>query len=311
MNANKGRRIKPLGDSPLSRRRLIQMGSASTVSLGLSRELPRQSGAEDVIGFPAAGIQVMGDALLLAIDSVSLPLRKNLVLYLSKPAVHPYPVLTPSRDKPDPDFLGTQFYGTVRDRDTFRMWYTAVSLGANPDWPSEAKAQLESYRHTVFRGPFCYAESGDGITWNKPNLRRFPFKGSRDHNALAIPDADSIGATVIKDDEDPDPRRRYKLAYVYYEYPRAGYRGPRRLASLRTAVSTNGLDWEVGPRDLLDDIVEQGSFYKHNRVYIFNAQKAGGAYRGDGGHLDGMADWGRDDLVFSVAAQEDHPAFWQ
>ena len=58
--------------------------------------------------------RVHGDMLLLAIDDVSLPFRKNLGLYLSKPAVRPEAVLKPSPfGSGAPDDLAAHFYGTV------------------------------------------------------------------------------------------------------------------------------------------------------------------------------------------------------
>ena len=48
---------------------------------------------------------------LLAIDDVSLPLRKNVCLYLSKPTVCQEPVLTPSpADSNAPDNLATHSF---------------------------------------------------------------------------------------------------------------------------------------------------------------------------------------------------------
>ena len=62
--------------------------------------------------FPATGAQVGRQAVLLAIDEVSFPLRDRLSAYLSKPDVRPEPVLTPDRDDPDaPDNAATHFYG--------------------------------------------------------------------------------------------------------------------------------------------------------------------------------------------------------
>ena len=64
--------------------------------------------------FPLTGITAEGEAVLLAIDEVSLPLRSNLCYYMTKPTVRPEPVLTPSRDNPNaPDYLATHFYGSV------------------------------------------------------------------------------------------------------------------------------------------------------------------------------------------------------
>ena len=132
--------------------------------------------------------------VLLAIDDVSLPLRKNVCLYLSKPAVRAEPVLVPSPvESTAPDNLAAHFYGTVlHDAGKFRMWYYACHRGLNPDWPSRKKQQVarkpgwltgakEGFE--VGQGPLCYAESDDGITWTKPALGQVLFKGSRTNNA--------------------------------------------------------------------------------------------------------------------------------
>src|SRR5688572_32871222 len=80
--------------------------------------------------FPATGTRVEKSAVLLAIDDVSWPLRKNLCLTLSKPDVRSEPVLTPNAENPNaPDALAAHFYGTVlHDEGTFRMWYYPCSF---------------------------------------------------------------------------------------------------------------------------------------------------------------------------------------
>jgi len=111
-----------------------------------------------------------GPAALLAIDDVSLPLKRHLCYYLSKPQVRPEPVLTPSRDNPPaPDYLAAHFYGTVLfDQGKFRMWYYPCHLDRNPDWASELKAQAERWKDRIIPGPLCYAGSADGLYWEKP-----------------------------------------------------------------------------------------------------------------------------------------------
>ena len=136
--------------------------------------------------------------LLLAIDDVSLPLRKNVCLYLSKPVVRAAPVLEPSPVGTNaPDNLAAHFYGTVLhdtayDGAKFRLWYYACHRGANPDWPPR-KAQQVAKKPAgidqdleVVPGPLCYAESDDGIAWRKPSLGQVLFKGSRENNALDL-----------------------------------------------------------------------------------------------------------------------------
>ena len=64
--------------------------------------------------FPPTGTRAPGPAVLLAIDDLSLPLRKDVCLYLSKPKVRPEPVLAPSPlESNAPDNLAAHFYGTA------------------------------------------------------------------------------------------------------------------------------------------------------------------------------------------------------
>ena len=218
---------------------------------------------------------------LLAIDNESLPLRRNLCLYLSKPAVRPEPVLAPSPfGSGAPDDSAAFFYGTVlHDAGTFRMWYYACHWGKNPDWPPRMMQQIARspgwFRGEcpLFQGPICYAESDDGITWTKPALGQVLFKGSRANNAVALPHTITAGVNVIKDDDDPDPARRYKMVYEFFpdqadpgieEY---GYR-----PSIALAVSPDGIAWNVTGIPFRNQFVEQASFIKHNGQYIVHYQ---------------------------------------
>jgi hypothetical protein len=225
----------------------------------------------DLFFFPSTGIRVPR-AILLAIDDFSLPLRRNLCYYLSKPKVWPRPVLTPSRDNPNaPDYLATHFYGSVLydegkpfdgAQGKFRMWYYAVHLG---DGPKDLR-----------EGPMCYAESDDGIHWVKPALRQFEFKGSLDHNAIKLPELRTEGNFVIKDELDPDPARRYKLVY--------NYRPPDRSWTIRTATSPDGLHWTAGPEGPFHTFIEHASVYRFNGLFFVSGQMHN---RGEGGHAQG------------------------
>lgn len=83
------------------------------------------------------------------------------------------------------------FFSTLRDGGLYRMYYTAFDL------PST---------HPFF---ICYAESLDGIRWEKPSLQQIEFNGSRDNNIIL---SDCACAYVLK---DPNPActedERYKL----------------------------------------------------------------------------------------------------
>lgn len=216
--------------------------------------------------FPTTGVTTKDKAMLLAIDNVSLPLRRNLCYYITRPKVYPEPVLTPSRDNPNAvDYIGCHFYGAVLYEDgKFRMWYYPVSLGRNPDITPEQKRLTESWKPDLWLGTVCYAESDDGIHWTKPNLGQLLFKGNRDNNALDLPDALIEGVHVIRDDEDPDPNRRYKMVCNVF---------PQSLPTIRTATSPDGIHWTAAKETALGgDFIEESSFYKFNGLYFVNGQ---------------------------------------
>ena len=149
----------------------------------------------------------------------------------------------------------------LRDRGKFRMWYTGCGLPR----PGEGDSPL-------LEGPHCYAESDDGLRWTKPKLGKALFRGSRDHNALCFPETaegaatrwNVIGANVIKEENDPDPARRYKLVYEVIH---------RGRAKLRTATGPDGINWAVAP-GLLAGRMEQTCLYKFNGLYAINGHVA-------------------------------------
>ena len=203
---------------------------------------------------------VDGKALMLAIDDHWLPFKRNLCYYLSKPDIRKQPVLAPSRDNPNaPDYQATHFYGTVLlDEGKYRMWHYAKA----EEKPKPAESSL-----------VCYAESSDGINWTKPNLGQVMFKGSRDNNIIKLIGQCQYGPNVIKDEEDPDPQRRYKMVYnPIQEKGEAADRWGQPISTIRTATSPDGIEWTVGADFPVDVFVEQGSFFKHEGLYIVHGQ---------------------------------------
>lgn len=225
---------------------------------------PPPSPKEGGFAFPGTSLRVPGQAVLLGIDEVALPLRRNLCLYLSKPKVRKEPVLIPTRDDPQsPDFMATSFYGAVlHDQGKFRMWYYAIH-------PKPGLTDL-------IEGPVCYAESVDGIQWTKPKLGQALFKGSRENNVVALPGDRSEGVAVIRDADDPDPQRRYKMIYNASD--------PQLAWTLRTATSADGLRWQAGPERPIGSFLEFCSLYRHAGSYFVNSQIFG---RGEGGRAQG------------------------
>ena len=91
----------------------------------------------------------------------------------------------------------------------FKMWYR-TSLPLKSSDIRRSQEPEGGYKA-------CYAVSDDGVRWEKPSLGQTDFNGSKDNNILppAIGGMQQIRRpNLIKDYEDPDPERRYKMIYM-------------------------------------------------------------------------------------------------
>jgi hypothetical protein len=141
------------------------------------------------------------------------------------------PVLWPSETWEPPKAI---VYGSVlRDEGKFKMWYLS--------------------------GPgVAYAESDDGIRWNKPRFDLTLVAGERS-NILFGRRSDTEGPDafpffhelfgVHRDDRDPDPARRYKMGFLDIDWK---YDGPDGLPwrknqrrGLGVAGSPDGVHWKL------------------------------------------------------------------
>lgn len=255
----------------VTRRQLMSSGMAAMAAplAGWSANPPDdRRDPSRTFDLPSIGLSIEKQATLLAIDDFLLPLRKNLCYYLTKPNVRKDPVVVPSRDNPAaPDFASADLYGAVlRDGNKFRLWYLGGRRGPQA-------GELLGVAH------LCYAESEDGIRWTKPNLGQVAIDGNRNNNAFAIPEPDTEGIAVIKDDDDPKPMRRYKMIYQR--------RHPGKYWTMATATSGDGIRWEYAKELPIADFVEFSSFYKHNGLYVVHAQTVSPYWRSEGGHRTG------------------------
>ena len=93
-------------------------------------------------------------------------------------------------------------YGTVlydENAKQFRCWYTAGEfVDGIPDVP-DGPVTAEYY--------ICYAQSPDGIHWEKPLVSKERF-GLHDEHNIVVPGGH--GFCVLPEPGDPDPSRRYK-----------------------------------------------------------------------------------------------------
>ena len=87
----------------------------------------------------------------------------------------------------------------IKDGDRYRMWYGAI----------HTPEQHVPWWDTIRCG---YAESDDGVIWQKVNVGQVEWKGSTDNNI--VPHL-RHAPLMIRDDNEPDPQRRYKSLYVW------------------------------------------------------------------------------------------------
>jgi len=125
----------------------------------------------------------------------------------------------------------------------FRMWYIASNTGPfarhSPWGPALDNWEVSGQWF------LCYAQSHDGLTWEKPSLGLYHSARYPENNIVMADSGLFLNTTtVIQDAADPDPARRYKL--LMYDNDGQGHDGAR------TAVSADGIHWQfVGPFPVL------------------------------------------------------------
>ena len=106
----------------------------------------------------------------------------------------------------------------------------------------------------------CYAESSDGIHWERPSLGLTPFAGSRDNNIVEFPgqigDYNTVPSTftvTIDDNPDCPVDARYKGLVLVLE--------PRGLVPLQSA---DGLRWQAITEE---PVITGDAFDSQNRLF--------------------------------------------
>ena len=144
----------------------------------------------------------------------------------------------PARKHPEPVLLGDRpwerfgplLFGTVMvDQERYRMWYNPYPVVPPPG-------------NSYYVG---YAESLDGLHWEKPDLDIEPYGDFQRTNLVNLI---RHNPSVVLDADDPDPERRYKAT---------GYVGTEQIMKERNAAypgngyylahSPDGLYWTENP----------------------------------------------------------------
>ena len=90
-----------------------------------------------------------------------------------------------------------------------------------------------------------YAESDDGLLFTKPNLGLFDFNGSKETSIVLVANggkSDRYGVSVVVDEKEKNPERRYKMAYFDFTTENG-----REFPGLNVAFSPDGIHWTKYP----------------------------------------------------------------
>ena len=108
----------------------------------------------------------------------------------------------------------------IQEKDKYRLYYRGSA------YKEEGYRSLHAFT--------CYAESRDGIKWERPDLGIFSFEGSKDNNIVAGAQEGSTNIPIPFMDENPQApeSERYKAVAGDMDYGFYGY------------VSPDGIRWE-------------------------------------------------------------------
>ena len=121
-------------------------------------------------------------------------------------------------------------YGNIvfdRHRGLYQCWYSPFIVAHSAHGmtlPQRLSSPFEG--HAEQEMGVCYAQSRDGITWEKPNLGLVEYEGSERNNLVL---RGVHGSGIFRDDSEEDASRRYKALFQ----------------GLRVSFSPDGIDWSM------------------------------------------------------------------
>jgi hypothetical protein len=149
--------------------------------------------ADSIRSHQSGTVLRIGSRLELFVDNYIIDqLKGNAELRLHQPEPREIVIV---HDEPW-EGSGSGYHSIFKDGEKYRMYYKAWQLTVTP-------GNVKTDDHPLF---CCYAESDDGIHWDKPNLGLYEFRGSKDNNIVFISglmggvNADGGHPAVFKDE---------------------------------------------------------------------------------------------------------------
>lgn len=231
--------------------------------------------------FMSAWAQSTTDQItIFAFDDYTIPFKDNLFLKMMQPTKYPGNPVMQHGAPGSPDANRAQFYGTIVHIDgKYRMWYSAESA------PTETNSHSDSFRP-------AYAESVDGIHWEKPALGLVEFNGNKNNNLLEFSPkpnfalSEPLYVAVLYEPSDPDISRRYKMALYGRFYLASDTEHKKPKSTIYPYFSADGLHWKLAmpaPKGetfneteeplSIRQIFEIGGLYKFDGIYYIAGQE--------------------------------------
>ena len=221
----------------VTRRDLLKTATALTLSATGVALVPQLARADDD---KKSGVFDVGSRRELFVDDYLIALLRGTELKMHKPAPHDVVLVCDS-----PWEGNTSAYFTLfADGDRFRMYYR----GAHFD------EKTKKSTHPEFA---CYAESRDGLRWEKPQLRLFEFQGSKNNNIVWAGE----GTHNFTPFKDANPEC---AADATYKALAGGSNG------LKAYKSADGIHWSLMSDKL---VITNGAFDSQNLAFWHPVQK--------------------------------------
>jgi len=181
----------------------------------------------------ADGVMAIGSGKQLFIDHKFIESAEGVALRMHAPVRTGEVLIKPDAEW-EKDFYIGSYSSVMGEGGKVRMWYQVSGLkalpGKNPDFMAVA-----------------YAESKDGIHFEKPVLGLVEYNGSKRNNIVmpADPKLLAMGGGSVAYDRNPacPPGERYKSWQKIYPKPGTGIGGPYRIF-----VSGDGLRWRLSEK---------------------------------------------------------------